>query len=94
MLPLPATCAFVENARPEPPGTLKDAEYLPVCPKRHSSLEERTLYFVPGKTANKGRGISMRVFIASAIILTAAIGLGGCWGHHEKAVVQEPLKLG
>jgi hypothetical protein len=36
----------------------------------------------------------MRVFIACAIILTAAIGLGGCWGHHEKAVVAEPLKLG
>ena len=37
---------------------------------------------------------SMRVFIACAIILTAAVGLGGCWGHHEKAVVAEPLKLG
>ena len=49
---------------------------------------------VPGKAANKGRGISMRVFIACAIILTAAVGLGGCWGHHEKAVVAEPLKLG
>ena len=36
----------------------------------------------------------MRVFIACAIILTAAVGLGGCWGHHEKAVVAEPLKLG
>ena len=49
---------------------------------------------VPGKAANKGRGTSMRVFIACAIILTAAVGLGGCWGHHEKAVVAEPLKLG
>ena len=47
-----------------------------------------------GKNSEKRRGISMRVFIACAIILTAAIGLGGCWGHHEKAVVQEPLKLG
>ena len=36
----------------------------------------------------------MRVFIACAIILTAAIGLGGCWGHHEQAVVTQPLKLG
>jgi hypothetical protein len=40
------------------------------------------------------RGIWMRVFLACAIILTAAVGLGGCWGHHEKAVVAEPLKLG
>ena len=47
-----------------------------------------------GKAANKGREISMRVFIACAIILSAAVGLGGCWGHHEKAVVAEPLKLG
>ena len=47
-----------------------------------------------GKAANKGREISMRVFIACAIILTAAIGLGGCFGHHEKAVMAEPLKLG
>ena len=36
----------------------------------------------------------MRVFIACATILTAAVVLGGCFGHHEKAVVAEPLKLG
>ena len=36
----------------------------------------------------------MRILIACAIIISAAIALGGCWGHHEKAVVQEPLKLG
>ena len=35
----------------------------------------------------------MRVFIACAIIISAAIGLAGCVGHHEKAVVSEPLKL-
>jgi hypothetical protein len=39
-------------------------------------------------------GIAMRLFIACAIIISTAIGLGGCWGHHEKAVVAEPLKLG
>ena len=36
----------------------------------------------------------MRLFIACAIIISATIGLGGCFGHHEKAVVMEPLKLG
>jgi hypothetical protein len=36
----------------------------------------------------------MRILIACAIIISAAVGLGGCFGHHEKAVVQEPLKLG
>ena len=36
----------------------------------------------------------MRLFIACAIIVTATLSLGGCVGHHEKAVVSEPLKLG
>jgi hypothetical protein len=36
----------------------------------------------------------MRLFIACAIIISTVIGLGGCVGHHEKAVVAEPLKLG
>jgi hypothetical protein len=36
----------------------------------------------------------MRAFIACAIIISAAIGLAGCWGHHEQAVMTEPLKLG
>ena len=44
LLLLPASMRFRRNARP---GTLKDEQYLPVCPKRHSSLEERTLKFVP-----------------------------------------------
>ena len=35
----------------------------------------------------------MRVFIACAIIITATLSLAGCGGHHEKAVVAEPLKL-
>ena len=36
----------------------------------------------------------MRILMACAIIISATVGLGGCFGHHEKAVVQEPLKLG
>ena len=36
----------------------------------------------------------MRVLIACAIIVSAAIGVTGCVGHHEKAVVAEPLKVG
>ena len=44
--------------------------------------------------ARQEGGTSMRILIACAIIISAAVGLGGCWGHHEKAVVQEPLKLG
>jgi hypothetical protein len=36
----------------------------------------------------------MRLFIALAIIVSATIGLGGCFGHHEQVTVMEPLKLG
>jgi hypothetical protein len=35
----------------------------------------------------------MRVFLACAIIITATLGLGGCF-HHEQAVSSQPLKLG
>jgi hypothetical protein len=33
----------------------------------------------------------MRVLIACAIIITATIGLGGCF-HHEQQVAATPLK--
>ena len=33
------------------------------------------------------------VIIATTIV-AATVALGGCFGHHENAVVQEPLKLG
>ena len=36
----------------------------------------------------------MRLFIAAALIISATIGLGGCFGLHEKAVIVETLKLG
>jgi hypothetical protein len=36
----------------------------------------------------------MRALIACAIIISAAIGLSGCFGHHETAVMSQPLKLG
>ena len=32
--------------------------------------------------------------IIVATIVAATVALGGCVGHHEKAVVAEPLKLG
>jgi len=35
----------------------------------------------------------MRVLIICAIVITGAVGLSGCF-NHEKAVTQEPLKLG
>jgi len=33
----------------------------------------------------------MRLILACAIAATLAVGLGGCFGHHQKAVVVEPV---
>ena len=35
----------------------------------------------------------IRILIICALVITGAIGLTGCF-HHEKAVTQQPLKLG
>jgi hypothetical protein len=32
--------------------------------------------------------------IIVATIVAATVALGGCFGHHEKAVTAEPLKVG
>jgi hypothetical protein len=37
-------------------------------------------------------GTDMRVFLAIAIIISAAIGMGGCFWHHQQAVQTQPLK--
>ena len=33
----------------------------------------------------------MKFLLALAIAVTAAVGLGGCWGHHQQATVVEPV---
>jgi hypothetical protein len=33
----------------------------------------------------------MRVLIICATLITVATGLGGCWLHHQAAVVTQPL---
>jgi hypothetical protein len=39
-------------------------------------------------------GTIMRIFIVCAILVTAAMGLGGCFWHgwHQQAVTTQPLK--
>jgi hypothetical protein len=32
----------------------------------------------------------MRIFLALAVIIAAAIGCGGCFWHHQQAVVTPP----
>jgi serine acetyltransferase len=35
-------------------------------------------------------GNAMRIFMICAITMAAAIGLGGCFWHHQAAVVTQP----
>ena len=37
--------------------------------------------------------LTMRTFLTIAIVVSmAAVGLGGCFWHHEQAVATQPLK--
>jgi hypothetical protein len=38
----------------------------------------------------RNEGNQMRIFLAFAITMAAAIGLGGCFWHHQQAVVTQP----
>jgi hypothetical protein len=39
---------------------------------------------------SKNEGKPMHIFMALAITMAAAIGLGGCFWHHQAAVVTQP----
>ena len=41
-------------------------------------------------SAQQNEGNPMRIFMAIAITMAAAIGLGGCFWHHQAAVVTQP----
>lgn len=62
-----------------------------------SSGCDRNITIADGKRVTVAQGfkggLTMRVFIICAIVITAAVGVTGCF-HHQKAVTQEPLKLG
>jgi len=45
---------------------------------------------VVGEVLIRNEGNAMRIFMAFAITITAAIGLGGCFWHHQAAVVTQP----
>jgi hypothetical protein len=59
------------------------------CDAKVTIRAQELSILVPDSTG----GLSMRVFIICAIVITAAVGVTGCF-HHQKAVTQEPLKLG
>jgi hypothetical protein len=39
---------------------------------------------------SRNEGNAMRIFMVFAITMAAAIGLGGCFWHHQAAVVTQP----
>jgi serine acetyltransferase len=39
---------------------------------------------------SRNEGNAMRIFMAFAITMAAAIGVGGCFWHHQAAVVTQP----
>jgi hypothetical protein len=69
-------------------------------PGEYSVLDLRPPHRVHAKTAiavlTKGEKTmqGLKGAIVAATLVAASIALGGCFGHHEKAVVAEPLKLG
>jgi len=72
---------------------LTDAHFLSTCVRSVTAFPGKRPYSRAQKNSKTGEW-TMRLFIALAIIISATVGLGGCFGHHEKAVTHEPLKLG
>jgi hypothetical protein len=48
------------------------------------------IFIVIAEKRQETGDLSMRVFLACAIIITATLGLGGCF-HHEQSVYAEPM---
>jgi hypothetical protein len=63
---------------------------LPRSVSKVSQLfSQNPLKSLPEETRNGG--LAMRVLVACAIIITATIGLGGCF-HHDQQMTATPLK--
>jgi hypothetical protein len=59
------------------------------CPNGHRFSSDEALYWRQ-KPISKG-GLNMRALVVCAIIISAAVGLAGCF-HHQQAVVAEPMR--
>ena len=62
-----------------------------LCPKGHHPSLQKSYYF--RWTETLAGDWPMRALIVCVIVITAAIGLSGCF-HHAETVTQQPLKLG
>ena len=61
-----------------------------ICIPRAGTCKDGYCRLTKGEKTMQG----LKGAIVVAMIVASSIVLGGCWGHHEKAVVAEPLKLG
>jgi hypothetical protein len=55
-----------------------------------SHLPREKTFMIVSRIDGKKRGLIHARVMACAIIITAAVGLGGCF-HHEQAVTAEPM---
>jgi hypothetical protein len=79
--------------KPSPAGPHGVLNYEGVRVQSVTVFRLRIFIVVTSRATRKLGDLSMRVFLACAIIITATLGLGGCF-HHEQAVSSQPLKLG
>ena len=62
---------------------------LPSTAPRAGNYDVWARVSMPDKRQLKG-GLTMRVLLACAIIITTAVGLAGCF-HHQQATYAEPI---
>ena len=59
----------------------------PVCLLLDATNQEAHRF---AEVLSRNEGNTMRIFMAFAITMAAAIGVGGCFWHHQAAVVTQP----
>jgi hypothetical protein len=67
---------------------LPAVRYFSSCVRKVTGLRQEKAYH----RERKG-GLTMRALFTITIVVTmAAVGLGGCFWHHQQAVATQPLK--
>jgi hypothetical protein len=67
-----------------------DASPFLICQRHVGTCKDGYCRLTKGEKTMQG----LKGVIVVATLVAATVALGGCFGHHEKAVVSEPLKLG
>jgi hypothetical protein len=72
------------------PSNAGFSRFLGECVLSVTGSATKTIIVVPEKNAETKGDDVMRIFLALAIIISAAIGMAGCFYHHQQAVVTQP----